>query len=289
MNSKAAAEFKTGDLYIVATPIGNLKDISFRAIEILQQVDLILVEDTRNAIKLLQHYEIRRPMRALHEHNETHLATEIVDQIKSGQRIALISDAGTPLMSDPGYRLVSRAQQAGIQAQTIPGACAAIAALSISGLPTDRFAFEGFLPAKTAAREQRLQDLSVEPRSLVFYEARHRIVAFLSSLRDVFGADRQLAVARELTKKFETVYRGTAEQVLEQVSGDDMAQKGEFVVIAAGARAQHDDAGLDRVLLVLLQDLTVSKASKIAAQLTGVKKNKVYQRALQLQQAEGEV
>jgi len=286
VNIKAGAEDNSGDLYIVATPIGNLKDITYRAVEILQQVDLILVEDTRNAIKLLQHYEIRRPMRALHEHNETHLAAEIIAQIQTGQRVALISDAGTPLMSDPGYRLVRDAQAAGIQAQTIPGACAAIAALSVAGLPTDRFAFEGFLPAKTAAREQRLQDLSTEPRSLVFYEARHRIVAFLSSLGEVFGVDRQIAVARELTKKFETVYRGTAAQVLEQIAGDDMAQKGEFVVIAAGAGEQHDDAGLDRVLLVLLQDLSVSKASKIAAQLTGVKKNRVYQRALQLQQSE---
>lgn len=289
MNSKAAAEYNSGDLYIVATPIGNLKDISYRAVEVLQKVDLILVEDTRNAIKLLQHYEIKTPMRALHEHNEAHLAAEIITQIHAGKRVALISDAGTPLMSDPGYRLVRDAQDAGIQAQTVPGACAAIAALSIAGLPTDRFAFEGFLPAKTAAREQRLQDLSAEPRSLVFYEARHRILAFLSSLSEVLGADRQLAVAREMTKKFETVYRGTVAQVLEQVSTDGMAQKGEFVVVAAGAEAQQDDAGLDRVLRVLLQDLSLSKASKIAAHLTGVNKNQVYNRALQLQQTEGQV
>jgi 16S rRNA (cytidine1402-2'-O)-methyltransferase len=286
VNSKAGAEDKTGDLYIVATPIGNLKDISHRAVEVLQQVDLILVEDTRNAIKLLQHYEIRRPMRALHEHNETHLAAEIIEQIKSGQRVALISDAGTPLMSDPGYRLVRCAQDAGIQAQTIPGACAAVAALSIAGLPTDRFAFEGFIPAKTAAREQRLQGLSTELRTLVFYEACHRIVAFLSSLRDVFGEDRRVVVARELTKKFETVYQGTAAQIVATISGDEMAQKGEFVVLVAGAEVQQDDAGLDRVLGILLADLPVSKASKIAAQLTGVKKNKVYQRALELQKGE---
>jgi len=273
---------KAGELYIVATPIGNLKDISYRAVETLQQVDLILAEDTRNAAKLLQHYGIKRPVRAMHEHNEDQLAGEIIGQIAGGQCVALISDAGTPLMSDPGYRLVQRAQAAGIQALTIPGACAAIAALSIAGLPTDRFAFEGFMPAKTAAREQRLIGLQEEQRTLVFYEARHRIVAFLTSLQSVFGDSRKVVVARELTKMFETVYHGSTAQVLEQISSDAMAQKGEFVVIVDGAEAQVDDADLDRVLKLLLEDLSLSNASKIASKLTGVKKNQCYQRALEL-------
>lgn len=276
---------KVGELYIVATPIGNLKDISYRAVETLQQVDLILAEDTRNAAKLLQHYDIRRPVRAMHEHNEDQLAGDIIGQIADGQRVALISDAGTPLMSDPGYRLVQRAQAAGIQALTIPGACAAIAALSIAGLPTDRFAFEGFLPAKTAAREQRLVGLREELRTLVFYEARHRIVSFLASLKEVFGDVRKVVVARELTKMFETIYHGSTAEVFEQISSDSMAQKGEFVVIVEGAEAQVDDADLNRVLSLLLKDLSLSNASKIASRLTGVKKNLCYKRALELQQA----
>lgn len=282
MNSKA------GELYIVATPIGNLKDISYRAVETLQQVDLILAEDTRNAMKLLQHYDIKRPVKAMHEHNEDQLADEIIEKIAEGHRIALISDAGTPLMSDPGYRLVQCAQAAGIQAITIPGACAAIAALSIAGLPTDRFAFEGFIPAKTVAREQRLTDLREEPRTLVFYEARHRIVAFLTSLQRVFGDSRKVVVARELTKMFETVYHGSTVEVLAQISGDPMAQKGEFVVIVAGSEAQLEDADLDRVLSLLLEKLSLSNASKIASRLTGVKKNHCYQRALAIQQAASE-
>lgn len=282
MNSKA------GKLYIVATPIGNLKDISYRAVETLQMVDLILAEDTRNAAKLLQHYDIRRPVKAMHEHNEDQLAGEIIRHIVNGQRVALISDAGTPLMSDPGYRLVQHAQAAGIQALTIPGACAAIAALSIAGLPTDRFAFEGFLPAKTAAREQRLAGLQEEQRTLLFYEARHRIVAFLASLKSVFGESRKVVVARELTKMFETVYHGSSADVLEQISADSMAQKGEFVVIVEGAKMQRDDLELDRVLSLLLKDLSLSNASKIASKLTGVKKNHCYERALALQQAASE-
>ncbi len=280
MNSKA------GELYIVATPIGNLKDMSYRAVETLQGVDLILAEDTRNASKLLQHYDIRRPVRAMHEHNEAHLADEIVRQIKQGASVALISDAGTPLMSDPGFRLVRLAQAEGVQAVCIPGACAAIAALSIAGLPTDRFAFEGFLPAKTAAREQRLLALQAEPRSLIFYEARHRIVAFLKSIQTVFGAGRRVAVARELTKMFETLYHGEIQDVAARIEQDPMAQKGEFVVIVEGATAKVDEVDLDRVLQLLMEEMSVSNASKIAAKLTGVKKNRCYERALALQQAE---
>jgi len=273
---------KAGELYIVATPIGNLKDMTYRAVEVLQQVDLILVEDTRNAIKLLQHYGIRRPMKALHDHNEELLGADLVQKLKQGSNMALISDAGTPLVSDPGFRLVQAAQKAGIQALTVPGACAAIAALSIAGLPTDRFIFEGFLPAKTAAREQRLLDVKHEPRTLVFYEAKHRIVAFLRSMQKIFGDRRNVVVARELTKKFESVYHGNLQDVLTQIVSDEQAQKGEYVVIVEGVKIDDEEVDLDNVLHALLPELGVSKASKVAAKITGVSKNQCYQRALEL-------
>ena len=276
---------KAGELFIVATPIGNLKDMSFRAVEVLQGVDRILVEDTRNAVKLLQHYGIRQPLKAFHEHNEKQLSQEMVRQLEQGQHIALISDAGTPLMSDPGYRLVKAAQEAGIQAQAVPGPCAAIAALSVSGLATDRFAFEGFLPSRSAAREQRLRELDREPRTLVFYEARHRIIAFLGSLQAVLGGQRKIAVARELTKKFETVYAGSVTDVITQMQGDEQAQKGEFVVMVEGADPRVDEGDLDRILEPLLHELGIARASKLAARITGLGKNRCYQRALELQEA----
>lgn len=273
-----------GALYIVATPIGNLKDITYRAIEILQQVDLILVEDTRNAIKLLQHYGVKKPMKAVHEHNEDNLAQTLVEKISSGALIALISDAGTPLVSDPGFRVVQAAQAAGFQPIVIPGACAAIAALSIAGLPTDRFAFEGFLPAKQAARELRLKALKTETRTLIFYEAKHRILAFLGSLQAVFGDKRKIVVARELTKKFETVYAGYIEEIISALSSDALAQKGEFVVMAHGAKQVDGEIDVDQTLIPLLAELSVSKASKLTAKITGANKNLIYQRALDLQQ-----
>ncbi len=256
--------------------------MTYRAVEVLQQVDLILVEDTRNAIKLLQHYGIRQPMRAVHEHNEAQLAAEIVQKIQQGSRVALISDAGTPLMSDPGFRLVQAAQQAGIQALTVPGACAAIAALSIAGLPTDRFAFEGFLPAKTAAREQRMIGLKGELRTLIFYEAKHRIISFLKSMQTIFGDSRKIVVARELTKKFESVYHGELQDVVALITDNEQAQKGEYVVLLEGEKREDDEVDLDSILQSLLLEMGVSKASKLAARLTGVAKNKCYQRALEL-------
>jgi 16S rRNA (cytidine1402-2'-O)-methyltransferase len=273
---------KAGELYIVATPIGNLKDMTYRAVEVLQQVDLILVEDTRNAIKLLQHYGIRRPMKALHDHNEELLTADLVQKLKQGSNMALISDAGTPLVSDPGFRLVRAAQKAGIQALTVPGACAAVAALSIAGLPTDRFVFEGFLPAKTAAREQRLLEVKHESRTLVFYEAKHRIVAFLRSMQKIFGDRRNAVVARELTKKFESVYQGELQDVVTQIVSDEQAQKGEYVVIVEGVKTDGEEIDLDNVLQALLSELGVSKVSKVAAKITGVSKNQCYQRALEL-------
>lgn len=283
MNSTA------GTLYIVATPIGNLKDISFRAVEVLKLVDLILVEDTRNAVKLLQHYNIKTPMRALHEHNEVTLSQDIVQQIIQGKHIALISDAGTPLISDPGFNLVHDAQIAGIQAITIPGACAAIAALSIAGLPTHRFTFEGFLPAKTAAREQRMQALVHEIRTLIFYESKHRINDFLASLQTIFGPTRKIVIARELTKLFESVYQGNLAEVRTQLLNDPQAQKGEFVVLVHGASQAPENLDLDQVLNVLLEKMGVSDASKLAAKITTVNKNQCYQRALILKSGEPEM
>ncbi len=273
-----------GNLYVVATPIGNLKDISYRAVETLRQVDVILVEDTRNAAKLMQHYKIIRPLKALHEHNEARLAPGLIQKLISGQNFALISDAGTPLVSDPGFRLVQAAIEAGIQPITIPGACAAIAALSIAGLPTDRFVFEGFLPAKRAARERALQGLKSDPRTLVFYEAKHRIHAFLKSMASVFGANRSAVVARELTKKFESVYHGTLSSILDQIRADEQASKGEFVVMLQGADMAQHEVDIDAVLIPLLSEMSVTKASKLAAKISGVNKNKCYQRALQLQE-----
>lgn len=275
---------KAGELYIVATPIGNLKDMTFRAVEVLQQVDLILAEDTRTSLKLLQHFGIRNPMQALHEHNEEQSIQGLLQKLRDGSSLALISDAGTPLMSDPGYRLVSAAQSAGIQAVAVPGACAAIAALSIAGLPTDRFAFEGFMPSKTAAREQQLGELTDESRTLVFYEARHRITSFLESLLKVFGPGRRVVVARELTKKFETVYATRLGEIVNEMAGDEQAHKGEFVVLLEGAaNSEQNDADLDEVLRPLVAELGVSKASKLAAKLCAVNKNRCYQRALQIQ------
>ena len=272
----------TGCLYIVATPIGNLGDMTYRAVKVLQEVDLILAEDTRNAGVLMRHYAIHQPLRALHEHNENQLSADIIKQLAQGKNIALISDAGTPLVSDPGFRLVRAAQAADIQPVTVPGACAAIAALSIAGLPTDRFSFEGFLPAKQAAREQNLKQLVSEPRTLVFYEAKHRILPFLKSMQSVFGDSRKVVVARELTKKFESVYQGTFDAVIERIEVDDKAQKGEFVVMLSGAQPGGDSVDLDQFLLPLLSELGVSKASKIAARISGESKNQCYQRALEL-------
>ncbi|MEE9446903.1 MAG: 16S rRNA (cytidine(1402)-2'-O)-methyltransferase [Arenicellales bacterium] len=286
MNKPDQNPDQTGCLYIVATPIGNLKDISYRAVEVLSKADLILVEDTRNAAKLLQHYGIKQPLKAVHEHNEDKVAAGLIALIKQGQHIALISDAGTPLVSDPGFRMVQQAQVAGVQTVAVPGACAAIAALSIAGLPTDRFVFEGFLPAKQAAREQRIQALMDEPRTLVFYEAKHRILAFLGSLQKLMGGARRASVAREITKKFESLYHGSLDEVIEQISADALAQKGEFVVMVQGAEQSVDGVSLDHVLKPLLAALSVSKASKVAAEITGIKKNICYQRALEMHEGD---
>ena len=275
----------TGVLYVVATPIGNLDDISLRACAVLKQVSLIAAEDTRHSSRLLQHLGISTPSMALHDHNEQAQAESLLARIKSGDSIALISDAGTPLISDPGYRLVAAAQAAGIRVSPVPGACAAIAALSAAGLPSDRFVFEGFLPAKTTARRVRLEALSGESRTLIFYEAPHRIVECLQDMRDIFGAVRRIAVGREMTKTFETIRLLPAAELCAWVESDANQQKGEFVLVVEGAPAADqlpDEAETDALLVKLLKYLPVKPASQLAAELTGRRKNALYDRALAL-------
>jgi 16S rRNA (cytidine1402-2'-O)-methyltransferase len=279
----------SGILYIVATPIGNLNDISLRALEILKSVDCILAEDTRHSHTLLQNYSISTKAMALHEHNERERALQLLQRLQKGESIALISDAGTPLISDPGYHLVREARNAGIRVVPIPGACAAIAALSAAGLPTDRFAFEGFLPAKSAARTQRLQSLQKESRTLVFYEAPHRFLDLLIDLRDIFGPEREAVIARELTKLFETIKGGTLAEICEWVSSDANQQKGEIVVMVEGAREVTDaeNAEAERLLTILLAELPLKQAVDLAAKITGQKKNAVYQAALAMKNKSG--
>lgn len=274
---------KAGTLYIVATPIGNLEDISPRAQRLLSEVDAIAAEDTRHSRKLLDHLGIHTPMFAVHEHNEREMSHKILERLQNGESIALIADAGTPLISDPGYVLVNEARAAGLEVVPVPGASALITALSAAGLPTDRFIFEGFLPSKKLAREKHLQSLAHEPRTLVFYESPHRIVASIEAMLAAFGGSRRLVLARELTKRFETFIVGSLDEVLERVSVDEDQQRGEFVIIVAGADepGTHGDAEADRILQVLLAELPVKQAARLAAQITGLKKNELYARALQ--------
>ena len=277
-----------GVLYIVATPIGNLGDITRRAIEVLTDVDLIAAEDTRTSQKLLAHYDIRTPMMALHEHNEREQSGEIIKKLQSGQKIALISDAGTPLISDPGYHLVAAAHRAHIPVHPIPGASALIAALSASGLPTDRFVFEGFLPSKTMARHAYLQHLRDETRTLIFYEAPHRLLDTLESMLAVFDAQRVAVLAREITKLYETIRQLPLGELTEWVRTQPEQQKGESVIMLAGALPaadkQHVELDVDTLLASLLSKLSVKDAANMASHLTGLGKNQLYARALEIQQ-----
>lgn len=275
-----------GTLYVVATPIGNLGDLSPRAREVLGQVHLIAAEDTRHTGRLLQGFGIGTRLISLHEHNEAARAAELIEVLRGGQSIALVSDAGTPGVSDPGFRLLQAAVQAGVPVSPIPGACAAIAALSAAALPTDSFSFEGFLAAKSTARRTQLQALADDPRTLIFYEAPHRLVECLEDLAGVFGANRPAAVARELTKTFETIYRAPLGELLRQAQGDPDMQRGEIVVLVAGAPVKtggDETAGeLQRVLKILLENLPVSQAADMAVKLTGASRNQAYKLALQL-------
>jgi 16S rRNA (cytidine1402-2'-O)-methyltransferase len=270
-------------LYVVATPIGNLGDISARAREILAAASAVAAEDTRHSGRLLRELGLERPLVSLHEHNERARVAELVARMRQGENIALVSDAGTPLLSDPGYLLVAAAVAAGITVTPVPGPNAAIAALSASGLPCDRFCFEGFLPARDAARRRRLTELAAEPRTLVLYEAPHRIADCLEDLAAACGGERRACVARELTKRFETFYRGTlAELAALARSGADLA-RGESVILVAGAPvAEPDAAQLDATLSVLLRHLRPSAAAAAAASLTGVRRADAYARALAL-------
>lgn len=273
-----------GILYVVATPIGNLGDMVPRAVETLQTVALIAAEDTRHSSRLLAHFDIKTPCIAYHDHSDDARVEQLIARMQAGDSIALISDAGTPLVSDPGYRLVRRARQAGVLVVPIPGACAMIAALSAAGLPSDRFAFEGFLPAKQVARCAQLQSLAADPRTLIFYEAPHRILETLQDISDIFGAGREVVIAREITKTFETIKGDKASALVEWVAADSNQQRGEIVLLVHGAPKREGEtmtAEQMHVMNVLLEELPVKQAASIGAKLTGLKKNFLYDWALQ--------
>ena len=267
-----------GTLYVVATPIGNLADLSARAREVLASVAAICAEDTRHTRSLLAAHGLERPLIALHEHNEAELAWKLVERLRGGDSLALVSDAGTPLVSDPGYRLVREARAAGLAVSPVPGACAAIAALSVAGIPSDRFCFEGFLPAKSSARRERLAALARETRTLVFYESSHRIEESLTDLAEVFGPAREAVLARELTKLFETVLGDTLAAILERVRADDNQRKGEFVLVVRGDSDDGSAALLEgqRLYAKLKEHLKPSQAAKLAAELSGAPRKSLY-------------
>ena len=274
---------QAGVLYVVATPIGNMGDISARAREILAGAGAVAAEDTRHSAHLLRELGLQRPLVSLHEHNERARAAELVGRLRAGESIALVCDAGTPLVSDPGYQFVCAALDAGITVIPVPGPCAAIAALSAAGLPSDRFCFEGFLPARAGARRRRLTELAAETRTLVLYEAPHRIAACLEDLTAVCGESRRACVARELTKRFETFYRGSLGELALRAKGDPDMRRGESVVLVEGAAAPEPAAArLDETLAVLLRYLPPSSAAAAAAGLTGVRRSDAYARALAL-------
>lgn len=285
MTATDAVNSAIGTLYVVATPIGNLEDISARALRILNEVALIAAEDTRHSARLLQHFGITTPLAACHEHNERDEGGRFIQRLLAGDSVALISDAGTPLISDPGYHLVRQARAACVRVVPVPGACALVAALCAAGLPSDRFIFEGFLPAKRTGRRTRLEQLREEPRTLIFYEAPHRILDCLQDMASVFGGERVAVLGRELTKTFETL-KGAPLAALEQwVAADANQQRGECVVVVAGCRAPEGEESVDdnarRVLKLLLAELPVKRAAAVAAEITGVRKNLLYQLALQ--------
>ncbi|MEW6038465.1 MAG: 16S rRNA (cytidine(1402)-2'-O)-methyltransferase [Pseudomonadota bacterium] len=286
-----ALEQINGVLYLVATPIGNLGDISFRAVEILKSADLIAAEDTRHSRPLLDRYGIDRPLFALHEHNEQQASDRLMDRLKAGQRIALISDAGTPLINDPGFPLVSRARAAGLIVTPVPGACALIAALSASGLSTARFAFEGFAPRTGAARRRLFESLAAEERTLVFYEASHRIRDCIADIAAVFPVDRRVVVARELTKLHESFLCGAAAEMPALMDRAPENRKGEFVVAIEGASPAPAETGPSpeslRVLKLLLEECSVKSAAGLAARITGARREELYRAALELRRAEG--
>ena len=273
-------------LYVVATPIGNLADISERAHQVFEAVDIIAAEDTRHTKRLLNHLGINKQLIAVHDHNESQAAAVLIDRLGQGQNVALVSDAGTPLIADPGYHVLKEVVQAGFNVVPVPGACAVITALCASALPTDRFIFDGFLPPKTGARQQYFQSIQGEERTVVVYESPHRIVASLQDLQTVLGDEKEIVVARELTKTFETFLRGSISDVLSQVEADSNQQKGEFVLMIRGApQAKKQDVSPEAIelLKVLADELPLKQAAALTAKATGFKKNKLYQIGLDLQ------
>ncbi|MCQ8127002.1 16S rRNA (cytidine(1402)-2'-O)-methyltransferase [Methylomonas rivi] len=278
----------SGKLYVVATPIGNLADFSFRAVEVLKQVDLIAAEDTRHAKMLLHHYGINKPLVSLHQHNEEHASQGLIDKIQAGLSIALVSDAGTPLLSDPGLPLVKLAKQEGLDVVPIPGACALIAALSVSGLPVTRFTFEGFPPRTASARKSFFQEKLTDATTWAFYESSHRIQAALEDMADIFPADHEIVIAREITKLHETILKAPLADAVRAVQNDDNMRKGEFVVIVAGRKTEADNRQLNdeqlKILRLLLKECSIKTAVALATEITGQRKKLLYQAALEIQE-----
>ncbi|WP_154124521.1 16S rRNA (cytidine(1402)-2'-O)-methyltransferase [Grimontia hollisae] len=283
MTDETSTMVDVSTLYIVPTPIGNLGDITQRALEILQQVDIIAAEDTRHTGKLLSHFGITTRTFALHDHNEQQKADFLIEKLVAGQSIALVSDAGTPLISDPGYHLVTRCRQAGVKVVPLPGPCAVITALSASGLPSDRFSFEGFLPPKSKGRRDKFAEIAADPRTLIFYESPHRILDTLDDMLAVLGSERQVVLARELTKTYETIHGAPLGELIEWLHQDSNRIRGEMVLLVAGYRSEKEDLPLDaiKVVTLLAKELPLKKASAIAAELYGVKKNALYKWGLE--------
>ena len=282
MNHEQQADISASTLYIVPTPIGNLGDITERALSVLRGVDVVAAEDTRHTGLLLQHFAISARLFALHDHNEQQKAEQLLDKLQQGQSIALVSDAGTPLINDPGYHLVRRCREAGVRVVPLPGPCAAITALSAAGIASDRFCYEGFLPAKTKARQDRLLQLSEETRTLIFYESTHRLIDSLADVAAVLGESRYVVLARELTKTWESIQGAPVGELLAWVKEDENRRKGEMVLIVEGF--QPDESALSaealRTLELLRAELPLKKAAALAAEIHGVKKNALYRYAL---------
>lgn len=282
---------QSGILYVVATPIGNLGDITRRAVQILSDVDFIAVEDTRRSRQLLNHLGIKKPMISLHEHNEQQQVGKLLARVAAGESMALVSDAGTPLISDPGYHLVRHAREQGLVVSPVPGASALMAAMSASGLPTDHFRFEGFLPNRQSARQSRLTELQQERMTLVFYESSHRITESLTDMCSILGKDREAVLARELTKMYETFLGVNLGEILDALHADENQCRGEFVLVVRGQEKNHggqDAESADSLLALLLDEMPIKDASRIAAKYLGLKKNDVYKRGLLIQGKRGE-
>jgi 16S rRNA (cytidine1402-2'-O)-methyltransferase len=284
IHEAAQQSYPTATLYVVATPIGNVTDITLRALHLLALADVVACEDTRKTGALLNRFGMNKQMLAAHQHNEREVADKLVARLQAGERVALVSDAGTPAVSDPGARIVDAVRAAGLRVVPLPGPSAAVAALSAAGLVNDRFYFVGFLPTKAKQREAELAELKRVPATLVFYEAPHRIDECVQALSDAFEPTRQVVFARELTKLFEEIHRCPLGEAMAWVKADANRERGEFVVLVEGATQATDaaDAEAERILQILLSECSVKQAASLAAQITGLKKNALYDRALQI-------